>query len=73
MSSLPCFNSSLEKVYKNLKTIKLIGTAELLLVNILKRSKKIEELTIFSEGSHCKFSFKLFFSVLIKTGLFKNI
>ena len=55
MSSLSCFNSSLEKVCKNLKTITFYCTAEPLLVNILKKCQKIEEFTLFSKGSHCKF------------------
>ena len=40
MSSLPCFNSSLEKIYKNLKTIEFIDTTEPLLVDIHKKMSK---------------------------------
>ena len=55
MSSLPCFNSSLEIIFRNLKSIKFVGTAEPLIVDILKRCQKIEEVTLLIEDSHCKY------------------
>ena len=65
MPSLPFFHSSLEKICKNLKTIKLIGTAEPLLINILKKCQKIEDVTLFSYRFHCKSLLKYIFQYLL--------
>ena len=60
MSSVSCFKSSLEKICKNLKTLKLCGTNEPVLVDILKKCQKIEEFTLSIDRLHCK-SFFIFF------------
>ena len=60
MLSLSRFNSSSEKICKNLKTLKLCGTNEPLIVDILKKCQKIEEFTLSIDRLHCK-SFFIFF------------
>ena len=72
MSSLPCFNSSLEKIFKNLKSINFFGTTEPLVVDILKKCQKIEEFYLFTDDSHCKSFLKHFFQYILRLDFSKT-
>ena len=72
ISNLSCFDSSLEKIFKNLKSIRFFGTAESIIIDILKKCQKIEDLIIYCEDFPCK-SFLIFLLLINTKRLTKRI